>query len=107
MVQERRDYEHNSIDPPDSSVDRSATRLAVQLRLGLLAKWRIRLDSFDRNYSRFDGKLLRSPLGFALSRRVLSAVLFRAERDFGRRARVSFQEFLHEPERRVIFLLCV
>ena len=55
----------------------------------------------------FTGRLRDRLCVSLLCRRVLSAVLIRAERDSRRRARISFQEFLHEPERRVIFLLCV
>jgi len=62
IVRERRDDEHNSINNLNSSVDRSATRMAIQLRLGLLAKRRPRFDSFDCNYYRFDGTLLRCRL---------------------------------------------
>jgi hypothetical protein len=58
-MQERRNHGHDFVDYPNPLVDWGATSLAVQFRLGLLAKWRIRLDSFDYNYSRLDGTPLR------------------------------------------------
>jgi hypothetical protein len=58
MIQERRTYEHDSVDYPNPAVDWCATNVALQFRLGILAKWRIRLDSFDSDYSRVDGKSL-------------------------------------------------
>lgn len=45
--------------------------MAIQLRLGLLAKRRPGSDSFDCNYSRFDGTLLRRRLFRAESPRWL------------------------------------
>lgn len=68
MIQERRNYEHDSVNYPDPAFDWCVTRLAVQFRLGLLAQRRIRFDSFDFNYPRFDGTPLSTPVCFAGSR---------------------------------------
>jgi hypothetical protein len=55
IVQERRSHGHNSVDHSNPSVNWGVTSLAVQFRVGILAKRRIRPDSFDRNYPRADG----------------------------------------------------
>ena len=65
MIQERRNYGHDSVNYPDPALDWCVTRLAVQFRLGLLAQWRIRLDSFDFDYPRFDGTPLSMPVCLA------------------------------------------
>jgi len=69
MIQERRNYGHDSVNYPNPALDRCVTGLAVQFRLGLLAQRRIRLDPFDFNYPRFDGTPVSTPVGFAGSRR--------------------------------------
>lgn len=66
IIHERRNHEHDFVDYPNPAVDWCATNLALQFRLGLLAKWRTRLNSFDPNYSRVN----RQPLNrLALARK--------------------------------------
>jgi hypothetical protein len=58
IIPERRCHGHNSVNYPNPPIDWGATSLALQFRLGILAKWRARLNSFDFNYPRFDGTYL-------------------------------------------------
>jgi hypothetical protein len=58
IIQGRRNYGHDLVDYSNPPLNWGATGLAVQFWLGLLAKWWIRLDSFDCNYSSLDGTLL-------------------------------------------------
>jgi hypothetical protein len=58
IIPERRCHGHNSVNYPGPSIDWGPTSLAVQFRLGILAKWRARLNSFDFNHPRLDGTYL-------------------------------------------------
>ena len=60
---ERRCHGHNSLNYSGPSIDWGATSLAVQFRLGILAKWRPGLDSFDCNHPRVDGTYLSEGQG--------------------------------------------
>jgi hypothetical protein len=53
IVKKGETHGHHSIDYSDSALDRRATGLAIQFRLGLLAERRIRLNSLNPYHSRF------------------------------------------------------
>jgi hypothetical protein len=58
IISERRCHGHNSVNYSGPSIDWGTTSLAVQFRLGILAKWRTGLNSFDYNHPRLDGAYL-------------------------------------------------
>jgi hypothetical protein len=58
IIAERRCHGHNSVNYSGPSIDWGAASLALQFRLGILAKWRARLNSFYYNHPRLDGTYL-------------------------------------------------
>jgi hypothetical protein len=54
VISERRCHGHDSVNYPNPPIDWGATSLAIQFWLGILAKWRARLNSFDFNHPRLD-----------------------------------------------------
>ncbi len=61
ITQGRSSHEHGSVDHSNSSVGWGTTSLALQFRLGILAKWRIGLGSLDCDHPRLDGARLNDP----------------------------------------------
>ena len=61
ITQGRSSHEHGSVDHSNSSVGWGATSLALQFRLGILAKWRIGLGSLDCDHPRLEGARLNDP----------------------------------------------
>jgi hypothetical protein len=55
ITPERRCHGHNSVNYPNPPLDWRAPNLAIQFWLGILAKWRTRLDPFDCSCPRLDG----------------------------------------------------
>ena len=55
ILQRKEIHGHHSVDHLNSSVDRRATCVAVQFRLGLLAQRRTWIDSSNSNNPRLDG----------------------------------------------------
>ena len=68
MIQERRNYGHDSVDYPDPALDWCVTHLALQFRLGLLAQRRTRVNSSNCNNPRLDGTLVKGAAPYSLER---------------------------------------